>query len=178
MIVDLQSEGRVEDTQAPENSEEVVVAPEKHVQAHLDVVAIFVLPAPDFASHERPRLENFNLVPGLGKVHGCDHPRQPPPDNTDLHFLVVWELDLRPLPRPDIHFFSMVFSKCRNVRWRPGLSTSLHPNPADMEKNEAIRKVVFLYWLLFILNVTYFLEKLLYLRPLKRLAYTPSTPSL
>lgn len=45
VVVVLEAEGRVEDAQAAEDPEEVVVAAEEHVKPHLDVVAIFVLPA-------------------------------------------------------------------------------------------------------------------------------------
>lgn len=46
MRVDLEPEGGVEDPQPAEDPEEVVVAPEEHVQTHFDVVAVFVYPAP------------------------------------------------------------------------------------------------------------------------------------
>lgn len=58
MSVDLEPEGRVEDAQAAEDPEEVVVAPEKHVQSHLDVVAVLVLPTP----HLEEQLEDARGV--------------------------------------------------------------------------------------------------------------------
>lgn len=63
MGVDLEPEGRVEDAQAAEDSEKVVVAPEKHVQPHLDVVAVLVLPT----SHLEEQLEDVRGV-GYGGV--------------------------------------------------------------------------------------------------------------
>lgn len=45
MRVNLEPEGGVKDPQPPEDTEEVVVAPEEYVQTHFDVVAIFVYPA-------------------------------------------------------------------------------------------------------------------------------------
>lgn len=42
--VDLKPQRRVENAESPENAEEVVVAPEEHVQAHLDVIPVFILP--------------------------------------------------------------------------------------------------------------------------------------
>jgi len=43
--VNLEPQGRVEDAEAAEDAEEVVVASEEDVQPHLDVVAVFILPA-------------------------------------------------------------------------------------------------------------------------------------
>ena len=101
MRVNLEPQRRVENPETPENPKEIVVASEKHVQSHLDVVPVLVLPAPHLTPHERPRLEYLHLVTCLRKVHRRDHPRQPAPDNANFHFLVLGQLDLRPLARPD-----------------------------------------------------------------------------
>ncbi len=57
----LQAQALLEDAEAAHDPEEVVVAPEEDVQAHLDVVPVLVHPRADLPPREAPRLVDFHL---------------------------------------------------------------------------------------------------------------------
>lgn len=57
----LEAQALLEGAHALHDAEQVVVAPEEHVQAHLDVVAVLVDPRPHLAAHEATRLEDLHL---------------------------------------------------------------------------------------------------------------------
>lgn len=57
----LEAQALLEGAHALHDAEQVVVAPEEHVQAHLDVVAVLVNPRPHLAAHEAPRLVDLHL---------------------------------------------------------------------------------------------------------------------
>lgn len=58
----LEPQGLLEDAQAAHDPEEVVVAAEEDVQAHLNVVPVLVHPRADLAADEAPRLEDLHLL--------------------------------------------------------------------------------------------------------------------
>ena len=49
---------------------EVRVIEKEHMQSHLDVIVVFVHPAPDFASHERTRFIQIDFVTCIHQVDG------------------------------------------------------------------------------------------------------------
>ena len=82
----LEAERAVEGAHALEDAEEVVVAAEKDVEAHLDVVAVLIHPAAHFATDEVACLEQLDLVAGIRKIHRGHHPCQARSDDTNTQF--------------------------------------------------------------------------------------------
>ena len=66
--------------------EEVVVAPEEDVQAHLDVVAARHDPRRDFSADKGPRLEDLDLVALVEELDGRREPRESRADDGDFQF--------------------------------------------------------------------------------------------
>lgn len=77
---------RVETARPLHDPEEVVVAAEEDVQAHLDVVALLVFPAGDLAADEGAEFEHLHVVAGVGEVHGRDHPGEAGAHDADFEF--------------------------------------------------------------------------------------------
>lgn len=61
VCVILESQRGVEDAQPAEYAEQVVVAPEEHVQSHLDVVPVPILPAAHLQMNSIFKFENNRM---------------------------------------------------------------------------------------------------------------------
>ena len=105
----LEAQAGVEGAGALHDAEQVVVAPEEHVQPHLDVVPILVLPRRHLAANEWADLEDLDLVTGVGEVHRRDHPGKTGANDTHA------QLALRYHARPGLRALHQVLVQERIV---------------------------------------------------------------
>mmetsp|Transcript_63060 Transcript_63060/g.186277 ORF Transcript_63060/g.186277 Transcript_63060/m.186277 type:complete len:678 (+) Transcript_63060:2010-4043(+) len=84
MNVFLQSQRLLEFAGALHDTEQVVIASEEHVQSHLDVIPVLIDPRADLPPDERTQFEHFDVVPGVGQIHGGDHAGEARADDSDL----------------------------------------------------------------------------------------------